>query len=97
MPSDAEALRVVIGDDWAGRRADEAVLRSIPGFSRKEVKELFEAGRVRGSGRRLKKGDRVKERPERKNAAHARMLAQPGRAGAGRQSPSSPATRSSRA
>lgn len=59
VPSSAEALRVVIADDWAGRRADEAVLRSFPGFSRKEVKELFEAGRVRGSGRRLKKGDRV--------------------------------------
>jgi len=59
VTSDAEALRVVIGDDWSGRRADEAVLRSFPGFSRKEVKELFEAGRVRGSGRRLKKGDRV--------------------------------------
>lgn len=58
-PTDAEALRVVIADDWSGRRADEAVLRSFPGFSRKEVKELFEAGRVRGSGRRLKKGDRV--------------------------------------
>jgi 23S rRNA pseudouridine1911/1915/1917 synthase len=58
-PGDAEVLRVVVADDWSGRRADEAVLRSFPGFSRKEVKELFEAGRVRGSGRRLKKGDRV--------------------------------------
>src|SRR3954469_1433954 len=56
--SDAETLRVVIGDGRAGHRADDAVLRSFPGFSRKEVKELFEAGRVRGSGRRLKKGDR---------------------------------------
>jgi 23S rRNA pseudouridine1911/1915/1917 synthase len=55
----AEALRIVVGDDLAGHRADEAVLRSFSGFSRKEVKELFEAGRVRGSGRRLKKGDRV--------------------------------------
>jgi len=50
---DAEALCVVVGEEWAGRRADEAVLRSFPGFSRKEVRELFEAGRVRGSGRRL--------------------------------------------
>jgi 23S rRNA pseudouridine1911/1915/1917 synthase len=57
--SDAETLRVVIGDGLAGHRADDAVLRSFSGFSRKEVKELFEAGRVRGSGRRLKKGDRV--------------------------------------
>jgi 23S rRNA pseudouridine1911/1915/1917 synthase len=57
--SGAEALRVVIAEDMSGRRADDAVLRSFPGFSRKEVKDLFEAGRVRGSGRRLKKGDRV--------------------------------------
>lgn len=56
---DTETLRVVLTEAWAGRRADDAVLRSFPGFSRKEVKELFEAGRVRGSGRRLKKGDRV--------------------------------------
>lgn len=55
----AEGLRVVVGGDLAGHRADDAVLRSFPGFSRKEVKELFEAGRVRGAGRRLKKGDRV--------------------------------------
>lgn len=58
-PDDAETLRVVLAEAWSGRRADDAVLRSFPGFSRKEVKELFEAGRVRGSGRRLKKGDRV--------------------------------------
>jgi 23S rRNA pseudouridine1911/1915/1917 synthase len=56
---DDAALRVVIADDLSGHRADDAVLRSFSGFSRKEVKELFEAGRVRGSGRRLKKGDRV--------------------------------------
>jgi 23S rRNA pseudouridine1911/1915/1917 synthase len=61
---DAEALRVVISDDLAGHRADDAVLRSFAGFSRKEVKELFEAGRVRGSGRRLKKGDRVERGTE---------------------------------
>jgi 23S rRNA pseudouridine1911/1915/1917 synthase len=59
MKGDAEALRVVISDALAGHRADDAVLRSFSGFSRKEVKALFEAGRVRGSGRRLKKGDRV--------------------------------------
>src|ERR1041384_5739806 len=53
------ALRLLVGAELVGRRADEAVLRSFPGFSRKEVKELFEAGRVRGSGGRLKKGDRV--------------------------------------
>lgn len=57
--SDAEVLRAVIGDELGGQRADEAVLRSFPGFSRKEVKALFEAGRVRGAGHRLKKGDRV--------------------------------------
>jgi 23S rRNA pseudouridine1911/1915/1917 synthase len=56
---EAAALRVLIGDDLAGHRADDAVLRSFEGFSRKEVRELFEAGRVRGAGRRLKKGDRV--------------------------------------
>ncbi len=57
--NDVDALRVVVVGDLSGHRADEAVLRSFPGFSRKEVKELFEAGRVRGSGRRLRKGDRV--------------------------------------
>jgi len=56
---DADPLSVVLGEEWSGRRADDAVLRSFSGFSRKEVKELFDAGRVRGSGRRLKKGDRV--------------------------------------
>jgi 23S rRNA pseudouridine1911/1915/1917 synthase len=59
VKGDAEALRVLISDGLAGHRADDAVLRSFSGFSRKEVKALFEAGRVRGSGRRLKKGDRV--------------------------------------
>jgi len=54
-----ESLSALIDDELAGQRADAAVLRSFPGFSRKEVKELFEAGRVRGAGRRLKKGDRV--------------------------------------
>jgi 23S rRNA pseudouridine1911/1915/1917 synthase len=54
-----DELRVVIGDDLAGHRADDAVRRSFPGFSRKEVQELFDAGRVRGDGQRLKKGDRV--------------------------------------
>lgn len=54
-----EAQRVVVGEAFTGHRADEAVLRCFPGFSRKEVKEMFEAGRVRGSGRRLKKGDRL--------------------------------------
>ena len=56
---DGAPLRVVLAEEWSGRRADEAVLRSFPSFSRREVKELFEAGRVRGFGRRLKKGDRV--------------------------------------
>jgi 23S rRNA pseudouridine1911/1915/1917 synthase len=57
--SEPELLRVLIEEQLAGHRADEAVLRSFRGFSRKEVKELFEAGRVRGAGRRLKKGDRL--------------------------------------
>jgi len=54
-----EPLSVLIDEKLAGHRADQAVLRSFPGFSRKEVKELFEAGRVRCAGHRLKKGDRV--------------------------------------
>jgi len=54
-----KALRVRLAAEHAGRRADEVVLRSFPGFSRKEARELFEAGRVRMNGRRLKKGDRV--------------------------------------
>lgn len=75
---EAEALRVVLAEEWAGRRADEAVLRSFPGFSRKEVKELFEAGRVRGSGRRLKKGDRVEPGMELwVEAPHVAIVADP--------------------
>jgi 23S rRNA pseudouridine1911/1915/1917 synthase len=58
-PEPPEPLSVRIGDELAGHRADDAVLRSFPGFSRGEVKTLFEAGRVRQNGRRLKKGDRV--------------------------------------
>src|SRR6478736_4334945 len=53
------AQQLLIGDDLDQHRADDAVLRGIPGFSRKEVRELFEAGLIRGDGRRLKKGDRV--------------------------------------
>lgn len=56
---ESQALRLSIGIELAGRRADEVVLRSFPGFSRKEVRDLFEAGRVRLAGRRLKKGDRL--------------------------------------
>lgn len=55
----SQALRLLLDAAATGRRADEVVLRSFPGFSRKEVRELFEAGRVRLDGRRLKKGDRV--------------------------------------
>jgi 23S rRNA pseudouridine1911/1915/1917 synthase len=51
--------RLPIGADLAGRRADDVILRCLPGFSRKEVQGLFEAGRVRVAGRRIKKGDRV--------------------------------------
>jgi 23S rRNA pseudouridine1911/1915/1917 synthase len=52
-------MRLRIGSDLAGHRADDALLRSLPGITRKEVRALFEAGRVRGDGRRLKKGDRL--------------------------------------
>jgi 23S rRNA pseudouridine1911/1915/1917 synthase len=58
-PETAEPLRLDVGQGLAGRRADDAVLRSFPGFSRKEVKQLFEEGRVRDGRRRLKKGDRL--------------------------------------
>jgi 23S rRNA pseudouridine1911/1915/1917 synthase len=56
---ESQALRVLLGPELSGQRADEAVLRSFSGFSRKEVRKLFEAGRVRLGGRRLKKGQRV--------------------------------------
>ncbi|HVY24968.1 MAG TPA: RluA family pseudouridine synthase [Polyangiaceae bacterium] len=58
-PTESQPLQALIGDDLAGHRADDAVLRSFPGFSRSEVKALFEAGLVRADRRRLKKGDRV--------------------------------------
>jgi 23S rRNA pseudouridine1911/1915/1917 synthase len=51
--------RLPIGADLAGHRADDVILRSLPGFTRKEVRELFEAGRVRVAGRPIKKGDRL--------------------------------------
>jgi 23S rRNA pseudouridine1911/1915/1917 synthase len=54
-------LRLEIGPELAGHRADEAVLRSVAGFSRKEVRQLFEEGRVRQGRRRLKKGDRLEQ------------------------------------
>lgn len=53
------ALRVVVGGDLAGQRADAAVLRAFSDFTRSEVKSLFDEGRVRASGRRLRKGDRL--------------------------------------
>jgi 23S rRNA pseudouridine1911/1915/1917 synthase len=55
----AGELRLDVGPELAGRRADEAVLRQFDGFSRREVKQLFEEGRVRQGRRRLKKGDRL--------------------------------------
>lgn len=55
----AEPLRLRIGDDLAGHRADDAILRSLEGFTRQEVKRLFEEGRVRVAGRRIRKGDRL--------------------------------------
>lgn len=54
-------LRLEVGPELAGQRADEAVLRSFAGFSRKEVRQLFEEGRVRQGRRRLKKGDRLEQ------------------------------------
>jgi 23S rRNA pseudouridine1911/1915/1917 synthase len=60
-PDDPEPLRLAITAELAGHRADDAILRSLPGFSRNEVKALFEAGRVRAARRRLKKGDRVEQ------------------------------------
>jgi 23S rRNA pseudouridine1911/1915/1917 synthase len=54
------ALRALVTAELDGRRADDAVLRCFDGFSRKEVRELFEAGRVRADDKRLKKGDRVR-------------------------------------
>jgi 23S rRNA pseudouridine1911/1915/1917 synthase len=54
-----EELRVTIDPGLAGHRADDVVLRSFPGFSRNEVKALFEAGRISSGSRRLKKGDRL--------------------------------------
>jgi 23S rRNA pseudouridine1911/1915/1917 synthase len=56
---ESRALRLLLGTEHVGRRADEVVLRHFPGFSRKEVRELFEAGRVSLAGRRLKKGERL--------------------------------------
>lgn len=55
----AKLLRLRVGSELAGHRADDGVLRSFAGFSRSEVKQLFEAGRVRADGKRLKKGDRL--------------------------------------
>lgn len=57
-------MRARVGDALQGHRADEAVLKLFPGFSRQEAKQLFEAGRVRADGKRLKKGDRVQRDQE---------------------------------
>src|SRR6187402_3987268 len=60
-PSQAtpQLLRLRVGSELDGHRADDGVLRSFAGFTRSEVKQLFEAGRVRADGKRLKKGDRL--------------------------------------
>lgn len=55
----AAVLRARVSVELGGHRADDAVLRSLPGFTRNEVKQLFDDGRVRVDGKRLKKGDRV--------------------------------------
>jgi 23S rRNA pseudouridine1911/1915/1917 synthase len=60
MTPPREVLRVTLGGELDGRRADDSVLESFTGFSRREAKELFDAGRVRVDGRRVKKGDRVR-------------------------------------
>jgi 23S rRNA pseudouridine1911/1915/1917 synthase len=52
-------MRLLVGSELAGHRAEDAVLRSLPGITRKEARALFEAGRVSSAGRRLKKGDRL--------------------------------------
>ena len=57
--ADEGALTARVPTELDGRRADEAVSRTFSGFSRKEVKALFDAGRVRVDGLRIKKGDRV--------------------------------------
>lgn len=58
--ADSDELRARVREELHERRADEAVLKTFAGFSRQEVKQLFEAGRVRADGKRLKKGDRVR-------------------------------------
>jgi 23S rRNA pseudouridine1911/1915/1917 synthase len=58
-PEEPDELQVTIDSGLAGHRADDVVLRCLPGFSRSEVKALFEAGRISSGSRRLKKGDRV--------------------------------------
>jgi 23S rRNA pseudouridine1911/1915/1917 synthase len=58
-PAEPEVLRLSIGPDLQGKRADDAVRRGLPGFSRKELEDLFDTGKVRVAGRPLKKGDRV--------------------------------------
>jgi 23S rRNA pseudouridine1911/1915/1917 synthase len=57
--SSPDELMLEVDAELAGARADDAILRRFTGFSRKEVKRLFEAGRVRAGRRRLKKGDRL--------------------------------------
>lgn len=60
----SRSLRLRIDAALAGRRADEAVLKNLPGCTRSEVKALFEHGSVRAAGRRLKKGDRLEQGAE---------------------------------
>lgn len=52
-------LRVRVLGELNGRRADEVILRSFSGLTRREVKRLFQERRVRLHGRPLQKGDRL--------------------------------------
>ncbi|RYZ08590.1 MAG: RluA family pseudouridine synthase [Myxococcales bacterium] len=60
----SEELRGRVSAELHERRADDAVLKTFPGFSRQEVRQLFEDGRVRADGKRLKKGERVQRGQE---------------------------------
>lgn len=75
MSPPREVLRVTVGEGLDGRRADDAVLESFTGFSRREAKALFDAGLVRVDGRRVKKGDRVRRGQELEVEAPAAPIA----------------------
>lgn len=51
-----QAFELKVGEDDAGQRLDVLLARRLPDLSRGRVKALIEAGAVRVSGRRAKKG-----------------------------------------